>query len=70
MGLFADGASYGSVLYSGLNGQPLNAVESLVFTARYTADKDTGGVGVPYLRIFLEGDTHDAIFSPNTQPRP
>jgi hypothetical protein len=22
---------------------------------------------VPYLRVFLENDTHDAIFSPNTQ---
>ena len=27
-------------------------------------------MGVPYLRIFLEGDTHDVIFSPNTQPIP
>ena len=27
-------------------------------------------MGVPDLRIFLEGDTHDVIFSPNTQPIP
>ena len=42
--------------------------------ARYTATNDTGGVGVPYLRVFLEPNPADpdndpdrAIFSPNTQ---
>jgi hypothetical protein len=68
-GPYADGgAAGGSMLYSGLNGQSLSDVESLSFLARYTSEGDTGGVGVPYLRIFLEDDTHDAIFSPNTQP--
>ncbi|HEY1273759.1 MAG TPA: hypothetical protein VGF25_02565 [Thermoleophilaceae bacterium] len=68
-GPYADGgATGGSLYYSGLNGQPLSAVRSLIYKARYTADNDTGGVGVPYLRIFLEGDQHDAVFSPNTQP--
>jgi hypothetical protein len=43
-------------------------VKSLVYLARYTADNDTGGVGVPYLRVFLNGDNDDIIFSPNTQP--
>ena len=68
-GPYADGgAAGGSVEYTGLNGQPLSAVQSLVYLARYTSDGDTAGVGSPYLRIFLEGDDHDAIFSPNTQP--
>ncbi len=68
-GPYADGgAAGGSLLYTGLNGQPLSAVDSLSFFARYTSDGDSGGVGVPYLRIFLEDDAHDAIFSPNTQP--
>jgi hypothetical protein len=68
-GPYGDGGTAGgSVEYTGLNGQPLSAVQSLVYLARYTADNDTGGVGVPYLRIFLEDDGHDAIFSPNTQP--
>jgi hypothetical protein len=62
------GAAGGSIEYTGLNGQPLSAVQSLVYLARYTSDGDTGGVGSPYMRIFLEGDDHDAIFSPNTQP--
>ena len=46
----------------------MSAVKSLLYHARYTSNGDTGGVGVPYLRIFLEGDAHDVIFSPNTQP--
>jgi hypothetical protein len=67
-GPYADGgAEGGSLLYDGLNGQPLSAVRSLIYEARYRATDDTGGVGSPYLRVFLENDTHDAIFSPNTQ---
>jgi hypothetical protein len=42
-------------------------VESLFYVARYGTDDNTT-VGVPYLRVFLENDTHDVIFSPNTQP--
>ena len=68
-GPYADGgAAGGSIEYTGLNGQPLSAVQSLVYLARYTSDGDTAGIGSPYLRIFLEGDAHDAIFSPNSQP--
>jgi len=62
------GASGGSICSNALNGHPLNDVKHLAYVARYTADGDTGGVGVPYLRIFLQNDAHDAIFSPNTQP--
>lgn len=70
-GPYADGGSSGgSVFYNGLNGKSLSEVENLVYYARYTSTGDTGGVGVPYLRIFTEdsgGGEHDAIFSPNTQ---
>jgi hypothetical protein len=67
-GPYADGGSgHGSICSDTLDGETLNQVEHLAFEARYTAQGDTGGVGVPYLRIFLVGD-HDAIFSPNTQP--
>jgi len=71
-GPYADGGSAGgSVCYSGLNGKTLADVESMSFYARYTADTDTGGVGVPYLRIFLNNDAADVIFSGNTQtPNP
>jgi hypothetical protein len=68
-GPYSDGGvAGGSIEYTGLNGQPLSAVQSLVYLMRYTSDGDTGGVGSPYLRIFLEDDAHDAIFSPNSQP--
>ena len=67
-GPYADGgAEGGSICTSVLNGHPLSDVEHLAYVARYVATNDTGGVGVPYLRIFLEDDAHDAIFSPNTQ---
>jgi len=68
-GPYADGgAAGGSICTDALNGDPLNDVRHIAFEARYTATGDTGGVGVPYLRIFLEDNAHDAIFSPNTQP--
>jgi hypothetical protein len=67
-GPYADGgATGGSICTSVLNGHPLSDVKHLAYVARYVATNDTGGVGVPYLRIFLENDAHDAIFSPNTQ---
>ena len=62
------GADGGSLCTSVLNGKTLSQVGHLAFEARYTSEGDTAGIGVPYLRIFLGNDTHDAIFSPNTQP--
>lgn len=71
-GPYADGGvAGGSVEYTGLNGQPLSAIQSLVYFMRYVASNDTGGIGSPYLRVFLGNDVHDLIFSPNTQtPNP
>jgi hypothetical protein len=68
-GPYADGGSTGgSIEFDGLNGIHLRDVQNLVYYMRYTSTGDSGGVGVPYLRIFLNGsDTQDAIFSPNTQ---
>jgi hypothetical protein len=70
-GPYADGgANGGSVCTTVLNGQQLSSVTHLAYVARYVSTNDTGGVGVPYLRIFLVDDAqveHDAIFSPNTQ---
>jgi hypothetical protein len=68
-GPYADGgAAGGSICTNKLDGQPLDDVTHLAYTARYTAEGDTGGVGVPYLRIYTGNGNHDAIFSPNTQP--
>jgi hypothetical protein len=67
-GPYADGgAAGGSICTNSMNGQPFSDVKHLAYVARYTSDTATGGVGVPYLRVFLVNDTHDAIFSPNTQ---
>ena len=60
------GVDSGSVCYGGLNGRPLSAVRNLVYHARYAATNDTGGVGVPYLRVFTgNADANSSIFSPN-----
>jgi hypothetical protein len=64
------GATGGSVYYSGFNGRRLGDIVKLIYTGSFSSDTATGGTGAPYLRIFLEGDTHDVIFSPNTQPFP
>jgi hypothetical protein len=67
-GPYADGgAAGGSIEFSGLNGMKLSDVKNLVYYMRYTATGDSAGLGVPYLRVFLNSDADDAIFSPNTQ---
>lgn len=70
-GPYADGgAAGGSVQFAGLNGETVADIDSLVYYARYTAQGDTGGVGVPYLRVFTDngaGGENSIIFSPNTQ---
>jgi hypothetical protein len=66
MGPYADGAAQGgSIYFSGLNGQKLSAVKSLSYYLRTTATSD--GNATPYLRIFLNNDNDDVIFSANTQ---
>jgi hypothetical protein len=67
-GPYADGgAAGGSLLYTGINGKKLSEITKLLYTASYSTENDTD-VAVPYLRVFLDGDQHDVIFSPNTQP--
>ena len=69
-GPYADGgATGGSLYYSGFNGHTLADISALSYVARYNTDNDTP-VGAPYLRIFLNDDADDVIFSPNTQPAP
>jgi hypothetical protein len=69
-GPYADGGvTGGSLYYSGFNGRTLGDISALSYVARYNTDNNTT-VGVPYLRIFLNGDADDVIFSPNTQPAP
>ena len=39
------------MFYSGFNGMRLGDIVNLVYTAT-SSDTDTGGVAVPYLRVF------------------
>jgi hypothetical protein len=69
-GPYADGgATGGSLYYSGFNGRTLGDISALSYVARYNTDDNTP-IGAPYLRIFLNDDADDVIFSPNTQPAP
>ena len=61
------GAAGGSICSDALNLHEFGDIKHLAYEARYTATNDTGGVGVPYLRVFLNSNADDAIFSPNTQ---
>lgn len=61
-GPYADGgAAGGSLYYDGLNGATLADIEQLAFSVRHSTSNNSP-ISAPYLRIFLEGDTHDVIF--------
>jgi hypothetical protein len=61
-GPYPDGGAWGgSVLYSGANGLTLGDITQLSFMVKHSSANDSP-FGSPYLRIFLEGDTHDVIF--------
>ena len=50
------GGEFGSLCTSVLDGLPLSDVTHLAFIARYTAEGDTGGVGVPVPPRLPRGD--------------
>ena len=69
-GPYADGGTTGgSLYYSGFNDRTLADISALSYVARFNTTGDTP-TAAPYLRIFLDGDADDVIFSPNTQPVP
>jgi hypothetical protein len=63
----ADANSGGSLEFTGLNGKKLTDLAQLQYTAEYTQTGTDQGGGMPYLRVFLDNDATDVIFSPNTQ---
>ncbi len=67
-GPFTDGNMSASLLTRDFNGKKLQDIAYLAYTAKYDQATDVNG-GSPYLRVFLGNDTHDVIFSPNTQGR-
>jgi len=61
-GPYADGGAWGgSVYYDGANGKTLAEVTQLSYTVMHSS-ADDDAIGSPYLRIFLDDDTHDVIF--------
>lgn len=65
-GPYADNSHGGSVEYTGANGANLRDVAQLAYTAGFSEATDTH-CNAPYLRVFLNDDQDDVIFSPNTQ---
>jgi hypothetical protein len=63
-GPYPDGGAWGgSVVYTGANGLTLGEITQLSYTVMHSSLNDSP-IAAPYLRIFLEGDTHDVIFDP------
>ena len=61
-GPYTDGGAWGgSVRYDGANGLTLSQLTKLSYNVMYSA-ADTAPIGEAYLRIFLNGDSHDVIF--------
>lgn len=61
-GPYADGgAEGGSLFYDGANGLTLAQITQLSYKEKHSS-ADNSPIAAPYLRIFLEGDTHDVIF--------
>lgn len=67
-GVYANGGlAGGSLFYGGANGLTLGELSELGYTITHNTSDDSP-ISAPYLRVFLEGDTHDVVFSPSTQP--
>lgn len=61
-GPYADGgAAGGSLYFNGMNGKALSDITALKYTIQHSSSNDSP-IAAPYLRIFLNGDTHDVIF--------
>lgn len=63
-GPYSDGgAAGGSLYFDGFNGQKLSDLTELAYTVRHTTS-DGSAIAVPYLRVFLNGDTTDVVLDP------
>jgi hypothetical protein len=63
-GPYANGGNAGgSVRYDGANGMTLGEISELAYTIDHSSSDDSP-ISAPYLRIFLNNDSHDVIFDP------
>jgi len=60
-GVYDDAGTGGSLQYNGANGLKLNQITQLGYVVKHSSSDDSP-ISAPYLRIFLEGDSHDVIF--------
>ena len=51
------------MVYHGADGHTLASLTQLSYTVDHSSANDSP-IAAPYLRIFLNGDTHDVIFDP------
>ena len=68
-GPFTNGNSSASIYTGVYNGMKLKDVSVVAYDAMYEQMGADQHGGTPYLRFFLDDDTHDVIYSPNTQGR-
>lgn len=63
-GPYANGGNAGgSVRYDGADGMTLGDISELAYKIMHSTSDDNA-ISAPYLRIFLNNDTHDVIFDP------
>ncbi|HSC50355.1 MAG TPA: hypothetical protein VLD16_08850 [Gaiellaceae bacterium] len=63
-GPYSNGGAWGgSVVYHGADNQTLADLKQLSYTVDHSSADDSP-IAAPYLRIFLDGGTHDVIFDP------
>jgi hypothetical protein len=63
-GPYSDGGAWGgSMVYHGADGQTLASLTQLSYTVDHSSANDSP-IAAPYLRIFLDGGTHDIVFDP------
>jgi hypothetical protein len=63
-GPYSDGGAWGgSVVYHGADGLTLAQLTQLSYTVDHSSANDSP-IAAPYLRIFLNQDSHDVIFDP------
>jgi hypothetical protein len=63
-GPYSNGGAWGgSVVYHGADGLTLAQLTQLSYTIDHSSANDSP-IAAPYLRIFLDNDTHDVIFDP------
>jgi hypothetical protein len=68
-GPFTNGDSSASIRTDVYDGMKLKDISVIAYDAMYEQTGTDVHGGTPYFRVFLDGDDHDVIYSPNSQGR-